>query len=199
MEDRRVWKFLQYNLYQTDEKLRWHTIEAIAVLLHTQWNLGQQEKVKEYIRRLIWSISDESGGINWSAPQTIAETVATIPQLSEPYINIMIDRSFSEPALVNSGLWGIGRLGNRAKQSVELFKDTILASFLVEEPERLGLVAWATGRTRFKLAVPYLQSLIRRQEVVRIYVPPYFVEKLVADWANDAIAEIMLSEDINRR
>lgn len=189
-EDRRVWRLLQSNLYHTDETLRWHSIEAIAILLSRRWEFGQQERVLDYLRRLIWSISNESGGIGWSAPQTIAEIVAAIPQLSEPFVNIMIDRVFSEPTLIKSGLWGIGRLGHRARQSIELFQDVILASFTVDDPETLGLAAWALGEIRLKSALPYLQTLRQRQEPVRIYVPPCFLEKTLGSWVRGAIAEI---------
>ncbi len=189
-EDRRVWRFLQSNLYQTDETLRWRSIEAIAILLRRKWDLGQHEKVLDYLRRLIWSISDESGGIGWSAPQTIAEIATTIPQLYEPFVNIMIDRAFSEPALIKSGLWGIGRLGQRARPSIELFQDIILASLAVDDPETLGLAVWALGEIKFKPALPYLHTLRQRQELVRIYIPPRFFKKPLGSWVRGAIAEI---------
>jgi hypothetical protein len=189
-EDKRVWKLLQSNLYQTDETLRWHSVEATAILMRRQWDQGRQEKVRDYLRRLIWSISDESGGIGWSAPQTIAETVVLIPQLNEPFVNIMIDRSFSEPPLVKSGLWGIGRLGARAGPSVKLFQDIILASFATNEAETLGLAAWAMGEVGFRPARSLLQTLTHRPEPVRIYVPPRFYERPLGNWAEEAIAKI---------
>ncbi|MFC1968384.1 DVU0298 family protein [Chloroflexota bacterium] len=189
-EGKRVWRLLQSNLYQTDDTLRWHSIEAIAVLLRAQWDLGRQEKVLDYLRRLIWSISDESGGIGWSAPQTIAEIVVAIPQLNEPFVNIMIGRAFSEPTLIKSGLWGIGRLGRRARQSVRIYHDIILASFAVDDPETLGLVSWAMGETKYKPALPYLQKLTQRHEIVRIYAPPCLFEKPLESWVMGAIAEI---------
>jgi hypothetical protein len=194
-EDRRVWKVLQFNLYQTDETLRWHSIEAVAVLLRTEWDRGRREKVRDYLRRLIWSISDESGGIGWSAPQTIAETVVAIPPLQEPFVNIMIDRAFREPMLVKSGLWGIGRLGRRARPSVELFQDIVLASFAVNEPETLGLGAWALGEVGYRPALPYLRELRQRREPVRIYVPPRFSEKPLGRWAGEAIAGMLDSQE----
>jgi hypothetical protein len=189
-QGKRVWKLLQSNLYQTDETLRYHSIEAIAVLSRNQWEMGRQEKVRDYLRRLIWSISDESGGIGWSAPQAIAEIVVAIPQLEEPFVNIMIDRAFSEPTLIKSGLWGIGRLGRRAWPSAVLFQGIILASFAVDEPETLGLAAWAMGEIKYKPALPYLRKLTRRHERVRIYVPPGFIVKTLGSWARGAMAEI---------
>jgi hypothetical protein len=193
-EGKRVWKLLRSNLYHTDEVLRYHSIEAIAVLLRKQWDLGQQEKVRDYLRRLIWSISDESGGIGWSAPQTIAEIVAAIPHLNEPYVNIMIDRAFSESTLVKGGLWGIGRLGRRAEPSVRLFQDLVLASFQVDEPETIGLAAWAMGEVKFKSALTDLRKLAPGHEPVRIYIAPGLIEKPLASWVREAIDEINKNE-----
>lgn len=190
--DRHVWRFLQSNLYQTNETLRWHTIEAIPLLIRRRWDSGWKERVLDYLRRLIWSISDESGGIGWSAPQTIAEIVAEIPQIYEPFINIMIDRTFTEPILIKSGLWGIGRLGQSVRQSVEIFQDIILASFKVDDPETLGLAAWALGEVRFKPALFYLKNLKGRPEPVRIYVTPRFLGKTLGDWGSEAIDKINL-------
>jgi hypothetical protein len=189
-QGKRIWRLLQSNLYQTDEALLWPTIEAMAALLRTQWDQGRHEKVRDYLRRLIWSISDESGGIGWSAPQTIAEIIAAIPQLSEPYLNLLIDRAFSEPALIKSGLWAIGRLGQRAEQAVGLFRDIILASFSTADPETLGLAAWAMGEIKYEPALPCLQQLTQRHEPVRIYVSPGIIEKPLADWAREAISAI---------
>jgi hypothetical protein len=189
-EDRRVWRVLQSNLYQTDADIRWYSIEAVATIILGYWKLGRQEKVLNYLRSLVWSMSDESGQIGWSAPQTIAEIVIAIPKLGDPFINIMIDRAFHEPALIKGGLWGIGRLGHVAKQSVELFQDIILSSFKVNEPETLGLAAWAMGETGFSPSLPNLKILSSRQEPVRLYVPPFFLEKPLGRWAQEAIARI---------
>ncbi|MFH1486777.1 MAG: DVU0298 family protein [Chloroflexota bacterium] len=189
-EDKHVWRVLQSNLYNTDERLRYYSIEVIAVLLSRFWHSGGQEKVMDYVRRLIWSITDESGGIGWSAPQTIAEIVLAIPQLRVPFVNIMIGRAFNEPILIKSGLWGIGRLGLKARPSVELFQDSVLASFSVNDPETLGLAAWASGEMRFRPSLPHLETLRRRPEPVCIYTPPSFSEKPVGAWAREALAKV---------
>jgi hypothetical protein len=189
-EDKRVWRLLQSNLYQADENLQWHAIEAIAIFMRKWWDSGHQERVLDYMRRLIWSINDESGGIGWSTPQTIAEIVVTIPQLGEPFVNIMINRAFKEPALIKSGLWAVGRLGQRIRQSVEQFQGLILTSFTTDDTETLGLASWAMGEARLESALPYLKVLKNRKESIRIYVASHFTEKPLGSWARVAITKI---------
>ncbi|MBT4512147.1 MAG: hypothetical protein HOC20_08070, partial [Chloroflexi bacterium] len=84
-EDRQAWKTLRDSLYETDENLIWPAIESIAMLMGKWWQAGEGEKVREYIRRLFWALNDESGGIGWNAPQTIAEIIVLIPELVDPY------------------------------------------------------------------------------------------------------------------
>ena len=194
--DRRVWRLIQSNLYQTDETLRWHAIEAVAAFMRRWWDNNRQEKVLDYMRRLMWTINDESGGIGWSTPQTIAEIVVAIPQVGEPFINNMINRTFNEPFLRKSGLWAIGRLGQRVKQSIEIRQDDILPSSNTYDPETLGLAAWAVGEIGLKSALPYLKFLQDRKEMVRIYIPPNFHNKQVKSWYRLAIKNICQNIDI---
>ena len=92
-EDRQAWKTLRDSLYETDENLIWPAIESIAMLMGKWWQAGEGEKVREYIRRLFWALNDESGGLGWNAPQTIAEIIVLIPELVDPYGRMVIDRT----------------------------------------------------------------------------------------------------------
>jgi len=189
-KDGHFWKELKFRLYDIDERLRWPAIEAVGRLMRRWWENGQQGKVREYIRNLFWSIKDESGGIGWSAPQTIAEIIANIPELIDPYGSVMIAHAFEEPPLVKGGLWGIGRLGKELADSVDFFQDWILSSFEIDDAETLGLAAWAMGEVGFKPALPFLEKVKERSEPVRIYIKGDFYEKPLGQWAEEAINKI---------
>jgi len=188
--DRRVWQEVRFRLYDIDERLRWSAIEAAAKLMQRWWSSGLEEKVRIYIRTLFWSMSDESGGIGWSSPQTIAEIIVNIPELIEPYGSMMIAYSIDEPALVKGGLWGIGRLGRQILDSVVFFQDKILVKFDSEDSEILGLAAWAMGEVGFHPALPFIEKLQGIQKRVRIYTGGKFEEKPLEKWVKGAIAKI---------
>jgi hypothetical protein len=190
MENQKVWTELRFRLFDMDEKIRWSAIEAVAQFMKHLWEEGKTEKVRVYMRTLFWSLNDESGGIGWSSPQTIAEMIVHIPELLDPYGSMMIAHTLDEPALVQSGLWGIGRLGKRGAESVNFFKDLVLAVFQNNDPETLSLAAWASGEAGFIPAVPFLEKLIERQETARIYFEGGFHEKQVGQWAKEAIEKI---------
>ena len=189
-EDKRLWRILWSTLYDADEELRWPAIEAVAKVLGRWWRAGYKERVREYIRRLLWSMSDEAGEMGWSAPQTIAEGIACIPELLEPYGSMMIARAFEESTLVTGGLWGVGRLGTMIREAVESSQDVILRVFQTGDTETLGLAAWAMGEVGVKEALPYLEELGSREEPVRIYIQGDFCQKPVGQWAHEAIVKI---------
>jgi len=187
----RAFKFLRSCLYDVDSRIYWPAIEAIAKLMQVWWQENKKEKVREFIRNLFWSMNDESGGIGWNAPQTIAQIIIHIPQLLEPYGSMMVVHAFEEPPLVKGGLWGIGRLGKRIKDSVSFFQNEIFSKVLkINEPETLGLFSWAMGKVSFKPALPYLKNLLQRTEEVAIYINGKFYKKPLGKWTSEAIKKI---------
>src|SRR4030043_1527250 len=189
-KDRHFWKELRFSLYDIDERLRWSAIETVAKFMQRWWQAGEKEKVRDYIRNLFWSIMDESGGIGWGGPQTIAEIIVNIPELLDPYGSMMIAHTFEEPPLIKGGLWGIGRLGKLSAEAITFFQDIVLEVFRSEDAETLGLAAWAMGEAGFKPALPFLERLLERKEKVQIYIKGYFHEKPLGQWAKEAISKI---------
>ena len=189
-EDKRLWRTLWAALYEADENLRWSAIEAVAKVMERWWEAGHREIVREYMRRILWSMCAEAGEMGWSAPQTIAEIIVTIPELLEPYGSMMIARAIEEPSLVAGGLWGVGRLGTVTRGAVEPLREMILGVFGTEDAETLGLAAWAMGEVGFEAALPDLEELRDREEPARIYINGDFRNKPVCQWAREAIDKI---------
>ena len=76
------------------------------------------ESARIVMRRLMWSLNDESGGIGWGAPEAMAEIMSLNAQLAEEYASILI--SYANPdgnylehmELQKEVLKGLARLGN---------------------------------------------------------------------------------------
>jgi hypothetical protein len=188
--NRHFWQEVRFRLYDIDERVRWPAIETVAKLMKRWWESGKEDRVRQYIRTLFWSISDESGGIGWSAPQIIAEIIVNIPEIIDPYGRMMIAHSIEEPPLIKGGLWGIGRLGRQISESLDLFKEKLLTVFDISDVEILGMAAWAMGEAGFKPALPFLEKLRNNTENVQIYVNSFFCEKPLNQWIEEAIAKI---------
>jgi hypothetical protein len=106
---------------------------------------------------------------------------------------MIIHYTMEESLLVQSGLWAIGRLGSRIGPAVKSFKDIVLVTLESDDPQTLGLAAWAMGEVGYAPALPLLESLKDRKEPVQIYIDGDFCQKTIGEWSRDAIAKITFS------
>ena len=101
--------------YDSDTELRSKAISAFGRVVADLAN-EDMEAARVVMRRLMWTLNDESGGIGWGAPEAMAEAMACHPRLAEEYVRILLsyireDGNFLEYEPLRRGaLWGIGRL-----------------------------------------------------------------------------------------
>ena len=147
---RRVINPLFSCLCSTEPQIKWRAIKALGAVVA---NLAQDdmESARVVMRRMIWNLNDESGGIGWGVPETMGEVMARHEGLAKEYVNILVsyireDGNFLEHEPLQQGvLWGLGRL---AQTSPELLQDAVphLHPFLSSEDATLrGLAAWILG------------------------------------------------------
>ena len=99
----------------TDPELRLKAISAFGQVVADLAN-DDMEAARVVMRRLMWTLNDESGGIGWGSPEAMAEAMACHPRLAEEYVQILFsyvreDGNFLEYEPLRRGaLWGIRRL-----------------------------------------------------------------------------------------
>jgi len=109
-------------LYRPEEMLRWHTVTIFGEVLD-RLAKKDMEAARIVMRRYLWSLNDESGGIGWGAPEAMAEAMYHHDGLCDEYLHMLMsymrqdgplehqDGNFLElPGLQCGVLWGIGRL-----------------------------------------------------------------------------------------
>jgi hypothetical protein len=103
-------------IQQGDEKVKWAAVKAMGVAVA---RLADQdmEAARVMIRRLMWNLNDESGGIGWGSPEAMGEILARHHGLAREYAHILIsyireDGNYLENEVLQAGvLWAIGRVG----------------------------------------------------------------------------------------
>ena len=147
---RRVINPLFSFLCSMDPQIRWRAIKAIGEVVTNIAN-EDMESARVIMRRMIWNLNDESGGIGWGLPEAMGEAMARHEGLAREYGMILQsyireDGNFLEHEPLQRGvLWGLGRL---AQERPELLKTLIphLQPFLSSEDAVLrGLAAWTLG------------------------------------------------------
>jgi len=134
------------------EKTKWNAVSAMGA---TVARLADQnmEAARIVMRRFMWSLNDESGGIGWGTPEAMAECLACHGGLAQEYTKILVsfmreDGFYLElPALQRGLMWGLSRL---ALVRPELLRDWQAPRYLLpyldsEDPIVRALAARALG------------------------------------------------------
>lgn len=112
------------------------------------------EGARNVVRRLMWNLNDESGGIGWGSPEALGEILARHEGLAREYAHILLsyarrDGNYIENEVLQRGLiWAVSRLwGSRPevlgdlKQHLRLYLesgDAAVRGLAAELAGRLG-------------------------------------------------------------
>ena len=107
---------------RSEENIRWHAVSCMGATVARLADKDMEE-ARIVMRRLLWSLNDESGGIGWGAPESMAEIMVCHEGLAREYVHMLFsylredgeelfqDGNFLEHEILQRGLlWGIGRL-----------------------------------------------------------------------------------------
>lgn len=182
--------------YNTNELIRWRAVTAMGALV---FSLADQdmESARVVMRRLMWNLNDESGGIGWGSPEAMGEIMARHSRLAEEYSKILIsyvdeDGNFIEHEVLQRGvLWGLGRLAYARPRLVEHAAPFLLPFMESEDKIHRGLAAWTVGALNAVLTKPLLQHLAVDNSKIKIFVDMHLVEYTVGQLAIEALSRQM--------
>ena len=138
-ENRKVLSLLVRMAYDKDTLVGWRAIKAIGLaaeeLVKTDY-----EFLRETCRKLLWSLTDESGGIGWAAPEILGEIVSADPERFSDIIPLIAGVYDVEEKVFRPGvLYALGKIAEISPDLVMPFKDLIRRE-LSEDGEPLSRV-----------------------------------------------------------
>jgi hypothetical protein len=183
------------SLLNTDEQVRWRAVSAIGVIVSCLAN-KDLESARVIMRRLMWMLNDESGGIGWGAPEAMGEIVASHDGLAKEFAAVLISYAWEEgnyleyEPLQRGAVWGLGRV---ALEKPDIVRGAIphLMLFL-DSPDATvrGLAAWALGLLRAEAARSKLESLLKDDAEILLYTDRRLTRRRVSDLAQEALTAI---------
>ncbi len=183
-------------LYHKDQDLRWAAIKAMGMVVAKLAD-EDMESARVVMRRLMWNLNDESGGIGWGSPEAMGEILACHDGLAKEYAHILIsytreDGNYLEHEALQRGLiWGIGKL---AQMSPHLLKEAVqyLFPYLESTDAHVrGLAAWVMGLLTVDDAISQLRGLRNDKSQIQIYTDRGLVTCRVMDLAEEALDIIL--------
>jgi len=182
-------------LYHGEPLVRWRAVSAMGAVVAGLAD-RQMESARIIMRRFMWNLNDESGGIGWGSPESMAEIMARHAGLANEYSAILIsyadpDGNFLEhPGLQQGVLWGLGRLG-RARPEVARRAAEFALPFLQQshDPILRGLAVWAVDPAMNDALRPELEPLREDPRTLQIFIDDELVFCTVADLVAQILAE----------
>jgi hypothetical protein len=113
-------------LYSTDPRMKWCAVQAMGTMVARLAD-EDREAARDVIRRLMWNLNDESGGIGWGSAEAMGEILARHAGLAAEYLHILLSyaREDGNPldndGLLQGVLWGLTRV---AETRSDLLHDT---------------------------------------------------------------------------
>jgi hypothetical protein len=187
-----------------DRHLRWYAVSCMgdAVVRLAE---ADMEAARIVMRRFLWSLNDESGGIGWGAPESMAEIMCRHAGLAEEYVHMLIsymredgpeicqDGNYIEhPVLQRGLLWGVARLsGCRPRLLADRGAGSDLLSYLRSDDAVVrGFAALAAGNLRLTVAGPALQAMVHDPAPLTLYQDGLFQATTVGALAQSALQSV---------
>jgi hypothetical protein len=175
---------------------RWRAVAAMGMIVAEQAESGKPEPARVVMRRFMWNLNDESGGIGWGCPEAMGETMARSPLLADEFHRILTSYAWEEgnylehPRLQHGVLWGIGRLAHARPDIIAYAAPWLVPFARSGDPGHRGLAAWALGPLDDPETRPVLESLRDDPGEVRLFDPETdrLADRSVGELARAALA-----------
>ncbi|NTV14394.1 MAG: HEAT repeat domain-containing protein [Desulfobulbaceae bacterium] len=164
------------SLCNHDELSKWLAVSALGQVVAklAEENL---EAGRVVMRRFMWMLNDESGGIGWGVPEAMAEVMACHGGLADEFHQVLVaqmreDGNFLELEMLQRGLlWGIGRLaGVRPELLLQREAPRYLLPYLAsDDAEVRGRAAWSLGQLKADIGQEALEKLVADPGKTTIY------------------------------
>ncbi len=154
-------------LFDGDLAIRWRAIEGLGVVAEVETH-RDLERVRRLMRRILWLMNDESGGICWNGPEAIGEVVANVPALVGEF-GKLIPSFFKEEPFERGSRWAVARMAAVDPTAFEHAIATLVSSLDDPDPAIRGLSLLALKALGGPVAPETLKALLDDPGTLSIY------------------------------
>jgi hypothetical protein len=184
----RVLSLLVRISYDKETLVGWRAIKAVGRIAHALVKTDC-EYLRNTIRKLRWSLSDESGGIGWSAPELIGEIVCADPRCFADIVPLIAEVYTIEEDVFRPGvLYAFNRIAESAPDLIAPFsdivndalddKDAMVRFYALETTEKLK------SMPGFSMASDVIKRLKHDRSEVWVYQADNFINTTVGETAS---------------
>ncbi len=204
-ENRKALSLLVRLAYDKETLVGRRAIKAVG-LAARQLVKTDYEYLRETARKLLWSLSDESGGIGWAAPELLGEIVSVDPRRFSDVIPLIAAAFDVEEEVFRPGVvYALTRIAETAPEAAASYQKIVILSLADKKDPLLKIYAlefvrglWSAARAGNLWSGEYrdrVRSLIERLMSDRgeawVYKGDGFVNVQVGERAEEVLRTIL--------
>lgn len=178
----------------TNPLLKWRSISAFASVVNLVAEKNM-EKARILMRRLMWTLNEESGGVGWGAPEAMGEIMTLNKDLADEYHKILFSYiddhgNFLDYEPLQQGvLWGIYRLSKKRPELVEKALHLTKHYFTSKNEVSRCLALHISAVTNDYQSKKEIETLINDDSEVEIFEDGVFNKILISSLANNVLMQ----------
>lgn len=171
-----------------EELVRWRAVTALGMVTNALARENMEE-ARVVMRRLMWTLNDESGGIGWGAPEAMGEISAVNERLASEYHRILCsyvseEGNFLEHEILQRGaLWGLCRLAEADPEKVTAATPDVHIHLNSTDPIKQGLALRFAAQIGDQTARPHAEALAASTLPFDLYTGWHVTATTVGDQA----------------
>jgi len=196
-KNRKALSLLIRMAYDKETLVGWRAIKAVGrianVLVKTE-----REFLRIAVRKLLWSLSDESGGIGWAAPELLGEIVHSDPEGFSDIIPLIAEVYGIEEQTFRPGvMYALARVAEVSPEMIVNYQKIIIRSLVDTNPliriytlELVGLL-WPVVCNKNIWSMDYkkkiensIYNMKNDNKVAWIYKKNDFIDIVVGEYAS---------------
>ncbi|MCG8634972.1 MAG: hypothetical protein MI863_14150 [Desulfobacterales bacterium] len=175
------------HFYHMNELIKFRSVTAMGNLA-LRISGKSMEKARVILRRLMWNLNDESGGIGWGSPEAMGEILSLSPELALEFKSILFSyldhrgNHIEHEMLQRGVLWGVGTyLAAAPRDLTEITKNQIFSHLHSKDPVKRGFAirALISANSFDCQIVP--EHILHDQAYLNIYTGWNLVETRISD------------------
>jgi hypothetical protein len=178
------------HFYATDELIKFRSITAMGELAQ---RLAQKkiEQARILMRRIMWNLNDESGGIGWGSPEAMGQILYKSPELAREFKSILFSYmdskgNFIEHEILQRGvLWGIGTYLEADPQALNKTTEKLIFSHLHSlDAVKRGYALRALANAGRFMSHPIPETILADAQPIDMFTGWIFVKTRICDIAH---------------
>lgn len=184
------------------ESVRWHAVSCFGDIVSTMADKNV-ESARIIMRRFLWTLNDESGGIGWGAPESMAEIMCRSEVLRREYIHMLIsymqedgeelfqDGNYLELPLLQRGLlWGIGTLCYMFPEEMrQRGLDVEIKNYLKSDDLQVRRLAlWALAGLGVSYTSDFMKIFFEDSNSLTLYIDRTFTEVKMSEICHQLVS-----------